>query len=201
MGPRKFIVLVTLLAAAAIVGASAWAAALLHARRTLAPAEQAAAIGGPFELIDHNGVRVTDRDLRGRPTVMFFGFTSCPDVCPTTLIQIGQWLEALGSDADRLNVVFISVDPERDTPARLKAYLSAFDPRIRGLTGTPAQVAVAAKAFRIYYQKRPVEGSDYSVDHSSVTYLLDERGRFVEPIAYGTPPDRAVTQLRQVLAE
>ena len=201
MTRRKFVVLATLLGAAGILGASAGAAAFLHARRTPAAAEQAAAIGGPFELIDHNGVRVTDRDLRGRPTVMFFGFTSCPDVCPTTLIEIGQWLEALGSDGDRLNVVFISVDPERDTPARLKAYLSAFDPRIRGLTGTPAEVAIAAKAFRIYSQKRPVDGGDYSVDHSSVTYLLDKRGRFAEPIAYGSPANRAVGQLRAVLAQ
>lgn len=157
-------------------------------------------IGGPFSLIDMNGKPVTEKSLLGKPTAIFFGFTYCPEVCPTTLTDMTAWLNMLGPDADKLNVVFVSVDPERDKPEQLRLYLSNFDPHIRGLTGTPDAVAKAAKAYRIYYQKVPQEGGGYTIDHSSSVYLFDAQGQFVAPIPYQSPPDRAVSQLRALLA-
>lgn len=153
-------------------------------------------IGGPFQLVDTQGRAVTEKDLLGKPTAIFFGFTYCPEVCPTTLTELTAALKELGSKADKLNVVFVSVDPERDTPEQMKLYLSNFDPHIRGFTGTPDAVAATAKAYRIYYRKIPVEGGGYTVDHSSAVYLFDRRGEFVEPIAYGQTHERVVAQLK-----
>ena len=156
-------------------------------------------IGGPFSLVDTDGKPVTEKTLLGKPTAIFFGFTYCPEVCPTTMTDMTAWLRALGPDADKLNVVFVSVDPERDTPEQLKQYLSNFDPRIRGFTGTPEAVAKTAKAYRVYYQKVPQDGGGYTIDHSSAIYLFDAQGTFVEPIGYQTPADRAVDQLRRLI--
>ena len=156
-------------------------------------------IGGPFQLIDMNGRPVTEKSLLGKPTAIFFGFTYCPEVCPTTMAEMTTWLKALGPDADRLNVVFVSVDPERDTPEQLKLYLSNFDPRIQGFTGTPEAIARTAKAYRVYYQKVATEGGGYTLDHSSAIYLFDPQGRFVEPIGYGGPPERGLAQLKALL--
>ncbi|MFT4255215.1 MAG: SCO family protein [Caulobacter sp.] len=157
-------------------------------------------IGGPFNLVDMDGKPVTEKSLLGKPTAIFFGFTYCPEVCPTTMADMTAWLKALGPDADKLNVVFVSVDPERDTPEQLKLYLSNFDHRIQGFTGTPDEIARTAKAYRVYYKKVPQEGGEYTIDHSSAIYLFDAKGRFVEPIAYQSPPDRAEAQLRRLLA-
>ena len=156
-------------------------------------------IGGPFQLVDMNGRPVTEKTLLGKPTAIFFGFTYCPEVCPTTMAEMTAWLKALGPDADRLNVVFVSVDPERDTPQQLKLYLSNFDRRIQGFTGTPDAIARTAKAYRVYYQKVATEGGGYTLDHSSAIYLFDAKGRFVEPIGYGGPPERGLEQLRALL--
>jgi len=156
-------------------------------------------IGGPFQLVDTNGRPVTDKSLLGKPTAIFFGFTYCPEVCPTTMAEMTAWLKALGPDADRLNVVFVSVDPERDTPEQLKLYLSNFDRRIQGFTGTPEAVAKTAKVYRVYYQKVATDGGGYTLDHSSAIYLFDAKGRFVEPIGYGGPPERGLAQLRALL--
>ncbi len=156
-------------------------------------------IGGPFVLKDVEGRMVTDRDLLGKPTLIYFGFTYCPEVCPTTLTDIGQWLARLGSKADRLNVVFVTVDPERDTGPQLKRYLSNFDPRIRGLTGSTDAIAATAKAYRIYYSKVPQAGGEYTVDHSTSTYLFDKDGQFVAPIRYGASPEEAVARLSALL--
>ena len=166
-----------------------------------AAAASAVKIGGPFQLTDTDGRPVTERTLLGKPTAVFFGFTYCPEVCPTTLAEMTAALKALGRDADKLNVVFISVDPERDTPEQMKLYLSNFDPRIKGFTGTPAQTDAAAKAYRVYHQKVPIEGGGYTVDHSSAIYLFDRRGEFVEPLAYGFPHDMVVSRLRLLLSE
>jgi protein SCO1/2 len=163
-------------------------------------ASAAGRIGGPFSLIDTDGKPVTERALLGKPTAIFFGFTSCPEVCPTTLANMTLWLKDLGSDADTLNVVFVSVDPERDTPDQLKTYLSNFDSRIHGFTGSPEAIDQAAKVYRIYYKKVPLDGGGYTMDHSSAIYLFDRQGRFVEPIGYGAPPERAEAQLRALLA-
>jgi protein SCO1/2 len=155
--------------------------------------------GGPFALIDQTGRRVTDRDLRGKPTLITFGFTSCPDVCPTTLAHMTRWLQALGPAGDRLNMVYVTVDPERDTPQRLRAYLSAFDPRIRGLTGSAPAIARIAHEYRVYNQKVPLAGGGYTVDHSSTLYLVDAQGRLIRPIAFDDP-DAAVLPLLRGLA-
>jgi protein SCO1/2 len=156
-------------------------------------------IGGPFNLVDMSGRPVTEKSLLGKPTAIFFGFTFCPEVCPTTLTDLTAWLKALGPEADRLNVVFVSVDPERDTPEQMQRYLSNFDPRIQGFTGDPAAIAAAAKAYRVYYQKVPQEGGGYTIDHSSAVYLFDKAGQFVEPIGYQSPPERAEAQLRKLI--
>ena len=157
-------------------------------------------IGGPFTLVDTEGRPVTDRDLLGRPSAVFFGFTYCPEVCPTTLGALTAAMQALGPDADRLNVVFISVDPKRDTPEQLKLYLSSFDPRIRAFTGTPETVAQAASAYRIYYRKVPVEGGAYTMDHTSTLLLFDRDGGFVEPVSYGESVAVVTDRLRRLIA-
>lgn len=138
-------------------------------------------IGGPFTLVDQNGRTVTEANLRGKPTLIYFGYTYCPDVCPTSLLLMETAIEKLGPDAARkVNLVFITVDPARDTPELLKGYVPNFGPTFIGLTGTPEQVAAAARAYRVYYQKVPgKDGAPYLMDHSSIVYLLDRNGRFV----------------------
>ena len=143
-----------------------------------APAS-ASGIGGPFSLTDQNGKTVTEASLQGHPTLVFFGYTHCPDVCSTTLSDLSQMLEALGP-GKTAGVVFITVDPERDTPAVLKDYLSSFDPRIVGLTGSRAAVDAALRDYRVYAKKVPTQGDDYTMDHTAVVYLMDKTGAFVE---------------------
>jgi protein SCO1/2 len=161
--------------------------------------QAAAAIGGPFALVDQTGRAVTDRDFRGKPTVVYFGFTYCPEVCPTTLAAITNWIKALGPDAERLNFAFVSIDPERDTPRRMALYLSSFDPHIRGLTGAPADVAKIAAEYRVYYHKVPIAGGGYTVDHSTAVYLMRADGGFDSVITYQEPTDQALAQLRALL--
>jgi len=158
-----------------------------------------AAVGGPFHLVDQDGKPVSDEDMKGRPFLVFFGFTHCPDICPTTLFDMSQVLHTLGPDAGRIGVLFITVDPERDTPAVLKDYLSNFDPHLRGLTGDPAAVNAALKAFRVYAKKVPLEGSDYTMDHTAVVYLMDKNGRFVAPFNMKRPAEAEVADLRGYL--
>ena len=143
-----------------------------------------AGIGGPFTLTDGNGKQVTDQDFRGKYMLVFFGFTFCPDICPTTLNMVSDALDRLGPKADKIAPLFITVDPKRDTPAVVKQYAAAFGPRIVGLTGTPEQIKAVAKAYRVYYaEHRTGEGpGDYSMDHSSVMYLMGPDGTFVAPL-------------------
>lgn len=148
-------------------------------------------IGGPFRLTSHEGKPFTDADLKGKPFAVFFGFTHCPEVCPTTLYDLTQDLEALGSDADKLRVAFITVDPEQDTPELMKTYLSSFDPRIVGLTGTNEEIAVVAKAYKIYYRKVPTD-SGYTMDHSATIFLMDSKGDF-----YGTSNFQETQEIRR----
>jgi protein SCO1/2 len=159
----------------------------------------AAAVGGPFQLVDQDGKPVSDRDMKGRPFLVFFGFTHCPDVCPTALFEISEVLRTLGADADRTRALFITVDPERDTPAVLKDYLSNFDPHLRGLTGEPAAVNAALKAYRVYARKVPLENGDYTMDHTALVYLMDKDGRFVAPFSLKRTPDAAAADLRRYL--
>ena len=158
-----------------------------------------AAIGGPFTLIDQDGKPFTDVNLKGKPTLVFFGYTHCPDVCPTTLMEMSQVLSALGKDADHATGLFITVDPERDTPAIIKAYLSYFDPHLRGATGSQEQITAVEKEYRVYAKKHPLENGDYSMDHSAVVYLMDKNGRFVAPFNLKRPPKEAAADLRKYL--
>jgi protein SCO1/2 len=173
---------------------------LIMTGRLSAPvAQQVAAVGGPFKLIDHNGQVVTDQDLKGRPFLVFFGFTHCPDVCPTALFEISQILRALGPDAERVRALFITVDPERDTPAVMKDYLSSFDRHLSGLTGDPAAVAAAAKAYRVYFKKVPLDQGGYTMDHTAIVYLMDKEGRFVSPFSLKRSTEAAAADLRRYL--
>ena len=131
-----------------------------------------APIGGPFTLTDDNGATVTEKTLAGKPYAMYFGYTYCPDVCPTTLFDLSRWIQKLGPDADKLDYVFVTVDPERDTAKLMHDYLSSFDQHIRGFTGTPAQIANIAKEYRVYYKKVPTDDGSYTMDHSAIIYLM-----------------------------
>lgn len=161
-----------------------------------APAIQSA-VGGPFKLTDQDGRTVGDRDLKGKPYLIFFGFTHCPDVCPTALFEISEVLRSLGPDADRAAALFISVDPERDTPAVIKEYMSSFDPHVRGLTGDPETLAAVLKAFRVYYKKVPLDGGNYTMDHTALVYLMDKTGKFVAPFSLKRTPEAAAADLRR----
>jgi protein SCO1 len=144
-------------------------------------------IGGPFTLMNDSGKTVTNKEFRGKYMLVYFGYTYCPDVCPTTLNSIAQAMDRLGAKADRVQPIFITVDPQRDTPPVMKQYVSAFTPSLIGLTGTPAQIAAVAKEYRVYYAKH-VTGpgpNDYSMDHSSIIYLMGPDGKFIAPIAAG----------------
>ena len=159
----------------------------------------AAAIGGPFHLTDQNGRPVSDEDFRGKPFLVFFGYTHCPDVCPTTLFDVSEVMRRLGPDADKTAALFITVDPERDTPASLKDYLGSFDPHLHGITGAPDAVAAVAKEYRVYYKKVPTENGDYSMDHTAIVYLMDKNGRFVAPFSLRRTPEASADDLRRYL--
>jgi protein SCO1/2 len=153
-------------------------------------------IGGPFQLTDQNGRSVTQDDLKGAPTVIFFGYTHCPDVCPTTLFEVTQIFKKLGESA-KVNGAFVTVDPERDTAELLRDYLSSFDPRIRGLTGTQAQLEPMLKAYRVFARKVPgTDGGPYTMDHSAIVYLMDKQMRCVGPLNIGDD-DVALKELRK----
>jgi protein SCO1/2 len=162
----------------------------------------AASIGGPFELTTHEGRRLSNADLKGAPFALFFGFTHCPDVCPTTLLELSNVIKELGPDADRMRYLFVSVDPKRDTPDLLKLYLSNFDPRIVGLTGTPAEIAAVAKAYRAIYEKVPgKDGSSYTFNHTALVYLMDRDGRFAGTLNYQEPEDVQLKKLRRLVSD
>ncbi|EIG60743.1 SCO family protein [Bradyrhizobium canariense] len=160
---------------------------------------QPAAIGGPFQLTDQNGKPVTDKNLKGKPTLIFFGYTHCPDVCPTSLFEISEVLRAMGKDADKVNAVFISVDPERDTPGTMKDYLSSFDPHLEGLSGDPAETAKVITSYRVYAKKVPTKDGDYTMDHTALIYLMDRDGRFVSPFNLKRTPEEAAVDLKRYL--
>jgi protein SCO1 len=157
----------------------------------------AAAVGGPFHLEDQNGKPVSDADMKGRPFLVFFGFTHCPDICPTTLFDLSQVMRALGPDADRAGALFITVDPARDTPAVMKDYLSNFDPHLRGLTGDQASIDAAIKAYRVYAKKVPLDNGDYTMDHTALVYLMDKDGHFVAPFNVNRTPEAEAADLRR----
>jgi protein SCO1/2 len=156
------------------------------------------ALGGPFSLTAQDGRAVTDRDLSGRPYLVFFGYTHCPDFCPTALYDISMVFKAMGPDK-KISALFITVDPERDTPELLKSYLDSFDSRIIGLTGDKARTDAVAKAFKVYIKKVPGENGEYTVDHTAAIYLMDKTGRFVSAVNLAKPAKQAARELERYL--
>src|SRR3954470_5913714 len=175
-----------------------FAVVLLVTGRGPAPlASQIAAIGGPFKLTDQNGKTISDQDLKGHPSLVFFGFTHCPEICPTALADISQIIDMLGPDGSKVNALFVTVDPERDTPAVLKDYLSSFNPRLIGVGGDAEALAAVAKAYRVYYKKVPLKDGDYTMDHTAIVYLMDKNGQFVAPFSLRRRPEDAAAELRR----
>jgi protein SCO1/2 len=156
-------------------------------------------VGGPFRLTDQAGQTVTDAGLRGKPFLVFFGFTHCPDICPTKLFEISQALKAMGRDAENISALFVTVDPERDTPDVLARYLSNFSPRIRGLTGDQAAVDQMVKAYRAYAKKVPLDDGSYTMDHTAVVYVMDRDGGFVTPLNMDRPEADIAAELRRLV--
>lgn len=190
-----------LVVAAFLTGLCVFLGALWYVTGFSAPGvSTASAIGGPFKLVDQNDKVITDQDFKGKPWLVFFGYTHCPDVCPTTLFEVSEMMRALGKDADRTAALFISVDPERDTPAVMKDYLSSFDPHLMAATGDRASIDAAEKAYRVYAKKVPTgKDGDYSMDHTALVYLMDKQGRFVAPFNLKRSPEEAAAELKKYL--
>jgi protein SCO1/2 len=159
--------------------------------------EGRALIGGPFTLADTAGKRVTDRDFRGKLMLVFFGYTHCPDVCPTEMQNMADVMEKLGPDAKQVAPVFISVDPVRDTPEALSDYVKNFSPLITGLTGSQEEIASAAKAYRVYFRKADGGPEDYTVDHSVFVYLMDREGNYLTHFMFNTPAENMVSVIKK----
>lgn len=192
-----------------IAGGVFWRIGNLHSQtEAAAAANPAGDFGGPFSLTDQNGARRTDADFRGKYMLIFFGYTYCPDICPTMLAVEAEALDKLGSSAGQITPIFVSVDPKRDTPNRLKSYLSAFDAKPRsarpdfvGLTGSDEDIAKAANAYRVYYRAhldgQTEDGANYSVDHTTEVYLMDRAGKFVAYYSEGISPDEMAADLKK----
>ena len=157
--------------------------------------------GGPFTLAAPDGRTVSDKTLAGKPYAIFFGFTRCPEVCPTTLARMASLREQLGADGMKFDIVFVSVDPEHDKPADVGSYISLFKTPIYGLTGTPAQLAQIQKGYGVYVKKVPLEGGDYTIDHTAAIFLMDARGKFVTTIDYHESDRTALEKLKRIVAE
>jgi protein SCO1 len=167
--------------------------------RSPAPIAMPSAVGGPFKLVDQNAKPITDEDMKGHPFLVFFGFTHCPDVCPTTLFEVSEILRAAGPGAKDARALFITVDPERDTPQVLKDYLGSFDPRVIGVTGDSEAVAAVIKSYRVYAKKVPTDGGGYTMDHTAIVYLMGKDGRFVAPFNMKRRPEEAAADLKRYL--
>jgi protein SCO1/2 len=161
-----------------------------------------ALVGGPFSLVDQDGRRVTEKDFLGKYMLVFFGFTYCPDVCPTELQVMSAALDELGTAGNNIQPVFVSIDPERDTPAVVKEYVGNFHPRLVGLTGSAAEIAAIARAYRVYYKKAASSGAseDYEMDHSTTIYLMDRQGRFRKHFGYTTDARGLARELREAIS-
>lgn len=173
---------------------------LFGAADTPAPIGKAQ-VGGPFALVDHTGKPVTEKDFRGRHMLVYFGFTHCPDICPSSLQVMSAALDKLGPLAERVTPVLVSLDPERDTPQQMALYVKSFHPRLVGLTGTVDQIAAATKAYRVYFKKVKDEKSsaDYTIDHTSILYLMDANGEFVTHFSHTASVDSIAERMRKVL--
>ncbi len=159
--------------------------------------------GDPFQLVDQRGQAITQQAMRGKPSVVFFGFTHCPEVCPTTLFELDGWLKTVDPQGGKLGAFFVTVDPERDTPEVMNQYVSNVSQRITGISGAPDKVMAMVKSFRVYAKKVPVDekdpNGDYTMDHTASVFLLDSAGRFKGTIAYGENPDVAVKKLQNLM--
>lgn len=196
---RLRIMLWGLVLLAAIGGGALYVVSL---QRTPTPADAyAAAFGGDFAMTDQTGRTITDKSLRGRPYAIFFGFTRCPDVCPTTLNRMAQLRKQLGPDGGKFDIVFVSVDPGHDKREDIGRYVELFGTPIIGLTGTNEQIARIVKAFHIYYAKVPIEGGDYTIDHTASIFLMDRKGRFVTTIDHQENDQIAIEKLRRAIVE
>lgn len=199
--PPRFALLAIALAGLLVVAAGVLLAlALREGPRGAAGTALASAIGGPFHLIDQNGKPVSDADLKGKWQLVFFGYTHCPDTCPTALNEISLALDQLGKKRQDVEVVFISVDPERDTPDVLKSYVQSFDAPIIALTGSPDAVKQAAKAYRVFYAKHPRPDGDYDMDHSAVIYVMNPEGRFTATFTPDSTADAIAQRLQKLIS-
>lgn len=178
---------------------SDWGGIGTHISQYFAPKP---AIGGAFHLTATHGTPISDTDLPGKPTALFFGYTFCPDVCPTTLYEASSWLAKLGPDGDAIRILFVTVDPERDTLEHLRAYMSAFDPRITGLTGSRKQIDQIVQAFRITADRTDIDSEDpqsYLISHTASVFLLDRNGAFVDSIGYREDTATALAKIRHLI--
>ncbi|MBL8577292.1 MAG: SCO family protein [Mesorhizobium sp.] len=189
--------------AVAIVSMGLAAFVLLKSEYPSTPASTVSgtpAVGGPFSLVSQRGEVVSDQSLRGRPYLAFFGFTNCPDICPTTLFELSEMMAELGADADTFKVLLISVDPERDSQELLAQYMTAFDPRIVALRGTRAQTDAVLKAFAAAAIKVPMEGGNYTMEHTAGVYLMDADGRYVDLMRMEEPREERMRKLRELIS-
>ncbi len=156
-------------------------------------------VGGPFDLVRADGQPITDKDIAGAPHAMFFGFTHCPEICPTTLSEAAGWLQQLGPDGDKLKIYFVTVDPQRDTPEVIKDYIASFDPRIVGITGDPEKIAKMLADYRVFAKRVELDGGDYTMDHTASVFLMRGDGSFAGTIAWGENPDIALEKIKNLL--
>jgi len=188
---------------AVAIAAGIWISDLVISKVETRQAQESgtARVGGPFTLVNEAGETVTEADFRGRYMLIYFGFTFCPDVCPTELQVMASAIEALGPRGERIQPVFITIDPERDTPDVMARYVALFHPRLTGLTGSPEQVAAAAKAWHVFYRKVADESSseDYTMDHSSIVFLMGLDGEYLKLFAPGTSPDKMAEDIAAFL--
>jgi protein SCO1/2 len=199
--PQRFALVAIVFAGVLVIAAGVLLAlALRETPRGAAGTALASAIGGQFQLIDQNGKPFSDANLKGKWHLIFFGYTHCPDACPTALNEMSLALDRLGIKRDEVGVVFITVDPERDTPGVLKSYVQSFDAPIVALTGSPEAVAQAAKAYRVFYAKHPRADGDYDMDHSAVIYVMNPEGRFTATFTPDSSADAIVQRLQKLIS-
>ena len=190
MNPVRIFFITLLMLLAAAIG---WAG---YSWLSVAPSGKA--FGAPFQLVDQNGQAITEKAFQGHPTALFFGFTHCPEICPTTLFEMDGWLKTLGTEGGEIKAYFISVDPERDSAEILKTYVSNVSARIIGVTGEPDKVAAMVKSFGVFARKVATEDGGYTMDHTASVFLLNSAGDFHGTIAYGENVDNALEKLRRL---
>ncbi len=197
MSGLRLIRVVLWVAIIVLVGTVGWIYYLSQSGGT--PSLAVSQIGGPFTLTDQNGNTVTEAALQGHASALYFGYTYCPDVCPTTLADLTQWMGDLGTQADKLKVYFVTVDPERDTRDVMASYMQAFDPRFTALTGTRPEIDKVTKEYRIYTRKVPGKDGNYTMDHTATVFLLNAKAELVSTIDYQEATDKALAKLKRVI--